>query len=152
MTGQIISVYSTETSDNMNQLTEEQVRDLLVIVKNQSLSLIGDGTPDWEDLVQDVMLSMTRGIRIFRGDADIKSLAYVVTKRRFYDYLRRKYKERSDEFYREFAIAFEDPRIEPRSETRMDRINSLLTETKVTGEKRGLLEAAKKSIFSGRIN
>jgi len=40
----------------MKQMTEEQAREWLPIVKGRVITLIGNGSSDWEDLTQDIML------------------------------------------------------------------------------------------------
>lgn len=146
---------STETSDNMNQLTDEQVREWTPIVTGRVISLIGKATPEWEDVTQDIMLSMVKEIKIFRHDSDIKTLLYVVTMRRYYDYLRDKYRQKGVECYLGYRLASEkshSPRRMRGPETRIDRINYYLNGYKLKKETRSLLEAAKKTIFSGRMN
>jgi len=144
-----------ETLDNMKQLTEEQVREWLPIVKGRVISLIGNGTPDWEDLLQDIMLSMTRAVKIFREDSDIASLLYVVTMRRYYDYLRDKYKLKAIDCHLGYMLAAKKsngPRRLRGSETRIDKINYYLNGHKLKPETRDLLNSAKKTLLSGRVN
>lgn len=136
----------------MNQLTEEQVREYLPIVKDRIISLIGNGTPDWEDLTQDIMFSMVKAVKVFRDDSDIKTLLYVVTMRRYYDYLRKIYREKSIICFEQYTIAVEDLRREGRSETRIDKINFLLKNSNLTREEKILLEAVKNTLLSRRLN
>lgn len=53
--------------------------------------LLGAADPNCDDLAQEIMISFLRGIKIFRHDADIDTLFYIVSKRRGYDHLRKKY-------------------------------------------------------------
>lgn len=135
----------------MRKLTEEQVKELMPLIKGRVISLIGTGTPDWEDLAQDIMLSMVKAIKTFRNESDIKTLIYVVTMRRYYDYLRRKYKEKGFECYWALTTAIEGPQREGWSETRIDKINFLLREANLSREKKGLLRAVRKTLLSGRL-
>lgn len=139
----------------MQQLTEEQVREWLPIVKGRVISLIGNGTPDWEDLTQEVMLSMVRAVKIFREESDVGSLLYVITMRRYYDYLRIKYREKSIACFEQYANAFKNnngPRRLRGSETRIDKINFYLNGHKLKTETRELLEAVKKTLLSRRLS
>ncbi|MCK5346447.1 MAG: hypothetical protein KAR20_23720 [Candidatus Heimdallarchaeota archaeon] len=111
----------------MKQLTVDQVREFMPIVKKRVISLIGKGTPDWEDLTQDIMLSMVKAIKTFRHDSDVKTLLYIVTMRRYYEYLRRKYRERK---------------------RRILRIDLILDKCKLTNEQKNLLTSMKKTILN----
>lgn len=135
----------------MRKLTEEQAEKYFPLIKGKVISLIGTETPDYEDLIQDIMLSMVKAIKIFRNEADIKSLLYVVIMRRYYDYLRKKYKEKSFDCYWELTTAIDGPQKKDLSETRIDEIDLLFKESGLTREKRGLLKAVKKTLLSGRV-
>ena len=136
----------------MNQLTEEQIRKWQPIVKGRVISLIGNGTPDWEDLYQDIMLSMTKAVKIFREDCDLGTLFYVVTMRRYYDYLREKYKRKGVECYLDYALAAKDSQKLKKPDRRIARVDLLLGINGLTKFYRELLEAVKKTLLSGRIN
>jgi len=63
---------------------------------NQALGratkLLGPHDPGRKDLAQEIMVSFVRGIKIFRHDAELDTLFYIVCKRREYDHLRTKYR------------------------------------------------------------
>lgn len=115
----------------MKQLTTDQIKEFMPIVKKRVISLIGKGTPDWEnlaqDLTQDVMVSMVKSIKTFRHDSDIKTLLYIVTMRRCYEYLRRKYRERK---------------------RRLLLIDFIMNNYKLTNEQKSLLISMRKTILN----
>lgn len=136
----------------MKQLTEEQIREWRPIIAGRVISLIGNTTPDWEDLTQDIMLSLTKAIKVFRRDADIGTLIYVVTMRRYYDYLRKKYKDKAIDCYLDYTTAAtaKSPRRMRGPDTRIDHIRFMLKTFKLAEETRSLLEAVKKTLLSWR--
>jgi len=98
---------------------------------------------------------MVSAVRIIRDDSDIKSILYVVTMRRYYDYLRKIYREKSIICFEQYTIAGENhgsPRRLRGLETRIDKINSYLNGCKLKEETRDLLFAMRNTLLSGRVN
>lgn len=55
---------------------------------------IGSQTPDWEDIVNEIMVNAIEKIRSggFRGDSSVGTFIYTITSRRIIDYIRQKSK------------------------------------------------------------
>ncbi|MFP4081790.1 MAG: RNA polymerase sigma factor [Candidatus Aminicenantes bacterium] len=55
---------------------------------------IGGSSPDWEDVVNEIMLNVVEKIKKgeFRGESSIGTFIYTITSRRIVDYIRRKSK------------------------------------------------------------
>ena len=55
---------------------------------------LGSHTPDWEDVVNEIMINAIEKIKSgdFRGDSSIGTFIYTITSRRIIDYIRKKSK------------------------------------------------------------
>jgi RNA polymerase sigma factor (sigma-70 family) len=69
---------------------DEAFRKYRPLVTARVKSKIGAGTPDWEDVVSKVFLSLVEFARSgkFRGDSEVGTLIYTITDRRIADYFR----------------------------------------------------------------
>jgi len=65
------------------------------IVVARVKSQIGDGTPEWEDVVSRIFLSLVEYVRSgkFRGEGSVGTVLFTITRRRLADYMRKKYKD-----------------------------------------------------------
>ena len=74
--------------------TEEIVAKYRPIVSFKVRKSIGAHTPDWEDVVNEVMLNVIEKLEKseFRGDSSIGTFIYTITSRRIIDFIRQKSK------------------------------------------------------------
>lgn len=82
---------------------------------------IGSYTPEWEDIVNEIMLNTVEKIKSgeFKGESSVGTFIYTITRRRIVDYIRKK-KKKALKFIPE-ADPFPDPykQIENKERTQM---------------------------------
>ena len=71
---------------------DEMIRRYRPIVGFKVKQALGGGNPDWEDIVNEIMMQAVEKITsgAFRGDATIGTFIYTITARRIVDHIRRK--------------------------------------------------------------
>lgn len=79
-------------TDNLD--LDEIVTKYRPIVSFRVRRSIGSHTPDWEDIVNEIMVNAIEKIRTggFRGDSSIGTFIYTITSRRIIDFIRQKSK------------------------------------------------------------
>lgn len=72
---------------------------------------LGSGTPDWEDVVNEILLNVVEKLKKgdFRGDSSVGTFIYTITTRRIIDFIRRKskvlrYAPEADPFPSPFSV------------------------------------------------
>lgn len=95
MTGQAGMGYTTEISDNMKQLIEEQTLENIEGGIAQVLSMVRGRIPhqDQEDILQDIRLALIMALPRFKGTSTLKTYVYSIVNRKIADYYRDKYKQ-----------------------------------------------------------
>lgn len=90
------AVYIMESMSNKkeNFSLEEIVAKYRPVVGFRVKKSIGGSSPDWEDVVNEIMLNVVEKIKKgeFRGESSIGTFIYTITSRRIVDYIRRKSK------------------------------------------------------------
>jgi RNA polymerase sigma factor (sigma-70 family) len=73
---------------------EKVILDYRPIVSYRVRRALGSQTPDWEDVVNEIMTQVLEKVRRreFRGESSIGTFIYIVTSRRIVDYIRNKSK------------------------------------------------------------
>lgn len=71
---------------------DEMIRQYRPIVGFKVKKAVGGGNPDWEDVVDEIMMQAVEKIKSgeFRGDSSVGTFIYTITVRRIIDYIRRK--------------------------------------------------------------
>ncbi len=74
---------------------QEIIREYRPLVSFRVKKSIGSFTPDWEDIVNEIMVNTIEKIKSgdFRGDSSIGTFIYTITSRRIVDFIREKNKE-----------------------------------------------------------
>lgn len=71
---------------------DEMIRQYRPIVGFKVKKALGGGNPDWEDVVDEIMMQAVEKIKSgeFRGDSSVGTFIYTITVRRIIDYIRQK--------------------------------------------------------------
>lgn len=71
---------------------DEMIRQFRPIVGFKVKKALGGGNPDWEDVVDEIMMQAVEKIKSgeFRGDSSVGTFIYTITTRRIIDYIRQK--------------------------------------------------------------
>lgn len=71
---------------------DEMIRQYRPIVGFKVKKALGGGNPDWEDVVDEIMMQTVEKIKSgeFRGDSSVGTFIYTITARRIIDYIRQK--------------------------------------------------------------
>lgn len=90
---------------------------------------IGAYTPEWEDVVNEVLINVIEKLEKseFRGDSSIGTFIYTITSRRIIDYIRRKSKVLK---YAPEPIPFSNPHQDVEDEERAEHMAKLLEQLK----------------------
>ena len=73
---------------------DEIVAEYRPIITFKVKKSLGSGTPDWEDVVNEILVNVVEKLKKgdFRGDSSIGTFIYTITSRRIIDFIRRKSK------------------------------------------------------------
>ncbi|MFO7980783.1 MAG: sigma-70 family RNA polymerase sigma factor [Candidatus Aminicenantes bacterium] len=91
---------------------------------------IGSHTPEWEDIVNEIMLNTIEKIKSgeFKGESSVGTFIYTITRRRIVDYIRRK-KRRAHKYIPE-SDPFPDPHEQIENKERAEMLAKKLEELK----------------------
>jgi len=81
-----------KTNNNLN--IEEVITKFKPVVSFRVKKSLGAHTPDWEDVVEEIMINVIEKIEKgeFRGESSIGTFIFTITSRRIIDYIRKKSK------------------------------------------------------------
>ncbi len=115
-----------DNSYDLNKITS-QYRPIVTYKVKKS---IGSHTPEWEDIVNEIMLNTIEKIKNgeFKGESSIGTFIYTITRRRIVDYIRQKNKKLK-KFIPE-ADPFPDPYIQIEKKERSEILAEKLEELK----------------------
>ncbi|MFQ6037085.1 MAG: RNA polymerase sigma factor [Candidatus Aminicenantales bacterium] len=83
-----------EKADKTSLRVDEIIAKYRPVVSFRVKKAIGAQTPDWEDVVNEIMLNVLEKLKKgeFRGESSIGTFIYTITSRRIVDYIRQKSK------------------------------------------------------------